>query len=126
MLHSCHDASSSGHQGVNKTLARLWQEAYWVGMAEDVEVYCRKCIKCQQAKLPTPIHAPMNSIPIGKTWQMKVLDILEVPVSKNNNRYLMVVQDYFTKWAAAIPLPNQTAVRITEELVKLCDTYGLP
>ena len=67
VLHSCHDAPSSGHQGVNKTLARLRQEAYWVGMAEDVEVYCRKCIKCKQAKLPTPIHAPMNSIPIGRT-----------------------------------------------------------
>ena len=38
----------------------------------------------------------------------------------------MVVQDYFTKWAEAIPLQNQTAVLITEELVKLCATYGLP
>ena len=56
---------------------------------------------------------------------MIAVDILEVPVSKNNNRYLMV-QDYFTKWAEAIPLQNQTAVRITEELVKLCATYGLP
>ena len=84
MLHSCHDAPSSGHQDVNKTLARL---RHWVGMAKDVEVYCRKCIKCQQAKLSTPIHAPMNRIPIGRTWQMIAVDILEVPVSKNNNRY---------------------------------------
>ena len=126
VLHSCHDAPSSGHQGVNKALARLQQKAYWVGMVEDVEVYCCKCIKCQQAKLPTPIHAPMNSIPIGRTWQMIAVNILEVPVSKNNNRYLMVVQDYFTKSAEAIPLQNQTAVCITEELVKLCTTYGLP
>ena len=37
VLHSCHDAPSSGHQGVNKTLARLQQEAYWVGRAEDVK-----------------------------------------------------------------------------------------
>ena len=126
VLHSCHNAPSSGHQGVNKTLARLRQEAFWVGMAEDVEVYCHKCIKCQQAKHPTPTHVPMNSIPIGRTWQMIAVDILEVPVSKNNNHYLMVVQDYFTKWAEAIPLQNQTAVCITEELVKLCATYGLP
>ena len=55
---------------------------------------------------------------------MIAVDILEVPVSKNN-RYLMVVQDYFTKWAEAIPLQNQTTVCITEELVKLCVTYGL-
>ena len=126
MLLSCHDAPSSGHQGVIRHLARLRQETYWVGMAEDVEVYCRKCIIYQQAKLPTPIHAPMNSIRIGRTWQMIAVDILEVPVSTNNNRYLRVVQDYFTKWAEAIPFQNQTAVRITEELVKLCATYRLP
>ena len=57
---------------------------------------------------------------------MIAVDILDVPVSKNNNRYLMVVQDYFTKLAEAIPNQNQTAVFITEELVKLCATYGLP
>ena len=54
----------------------------------------RKCIKCQQAKLPTPIHALMNSIPIGRTWQMIAVHILEAPVSINNSHYLMVVQDY--------------------------------
>ena len=67
-LHSCHDVPSSGHQGVDKTLARLRQEAYWVGMAEDIDSYCRQCVKCQQAKLSAPIRAPMNSIPIGRTW----------------------------------------------------------
>ena len=48
---------------------------------------------------------------------MIMVDILEVPVSRNNNRCLMFVQDYFTKWVEAIPLQNQTAVRITKELV---------
>ena len=34
---------------------------------------------------------------------MIAVDILEVPLSANNNRYLLVVQDYYTKWADAIP-----------------------
>ncbi len=38
-----------------------------------------------------------------------------MPLSTNNNRYLLVIQDYFTKWADAIPLPDQTASRITVE-----------
>ena len=54
------------------------------------------------------------------------MDILEVPLSRNNNRYLLVVQDYFTKWATAIPLPDQTAIRITAELVKLFSIFGVP
>ena len=51
---------------------------------------------------------------------------VEVPLSPNNNRYLLVVQDYFTKWGEAIPLPDQTAVPITGELIKLFSIYGYP
>ena len=54
------------------------------------------------------------------------MDILQVPLSTNNNRYLLVIQDYFTKWADAIPLPDQTASRITVELIKFFCTYGPP
>ena len=47
-------------------------------------------------------------------------------MSYNNNRYLLVVQDYITKWADAFPIPDQTAARITWELVKLFSTIGIP
>ena len=70
--------------------------------------------------------APLTNTPIGRPWHMVAADILEVPVSSNNNCYLLVVQDYFTKWVEAIPLPDQTAARITGELVKLFTTYGCP
>ena len=85
MLQRNHDAPSSGHQGMEKTLERLRLEAYWVNMARDVERYCRECGVCQQAKLPAPTRAPLTSIPIGRPWQMIAVDILEVPLSHNNN-----------------------------------------
>ena len=53
-------------------------------------------------------------------------DILEVPMSRNNHRYLLVVMDYFTKWADAIPLYNQKATSITAAIVKLCSNFGIP
>ncbi|KAL5463810.1 hypothetical protein EMCRGX_G032745 [Ephydatia muelleri] len=65
-------------------------------------------------------------MPIGRSWEMIAVDILEVLMSTNGNRYLMVMQDYFTKWAEAIPLKNQTAALINEALVKLCCIFGLP
>ena len=65
-------------------------------------------------------------MPVGRPWQMLAVDVLEVPVSYKNNRYLLVVQDYFTKWAEAISLRDQTAAHITEELVKLFSTLGIP
>ena len=121
-----HDTPSAGHQGVEKTLDRLRLNAYWVGMGRDVNSYCRECSKCQQSKLSMPQRAPLTSMPIGRPWQMIAVDILQVPHSRNNNRYLLVVQDYFTKWVEAIPLPDQTAIRITRELTKLFSVYGQP
>ena len=56
----------------------------------------------------------------GKWWQ------LIVPTSKYNNHYLLVVQDYMTKWADAIPIPNQTASHLTEELIKVFSRNGIP
>ena len=46
---------------------------------------------------------------------MLAADILEVPVSRHNNRYLLVVMDYFTKWAEAVPLRDQTATSISDQ-----------
>ena len=50
---------------------------------------------------------------------MVAIDILSVPVSASGNKCLLVVQDYFTKWADAILLPNQKAITITKALVNL-------
>ena len=125
-LHRCHDSPTAGHQGIDKSMERLRQVAYWVNMARDVEKHCRECLRCQQSKLPKPNKAPLVSMPIGKPWQMVAVDVLEVPVSTKGNRYLLVIQDYFTKWADAIPLKNQTAATITEKLVQVFSVMGLP
>ena len=93
-----------------------------MNMVQDVERHCRECVTCQKSKLPMPVRSPTTNIPIGRPWQMIAIDILEVPVSTKNSRYLLVIQDYCTKWADARLLPDQTAIRITAEL--FC-TYGI-
>ena len=125
-LYRCHDAPSAGHQGFRKTLENLRNKAYWVHMVSDAESYCRQCLRCQQSKLPLPKRAPLKSTPIGKPWQMVGVDILSVPMSCSGNKCLLVIQDYFTKWADAIPLPNQKAVTITNALINLFAIMGLP
>ncbi|KAL5515844.1 hypothetical protein EMCRGX_G001078 [Ephydatia muelleri] len=59
-------------------------------------------------------------------WQMLAVDLLNVPVSSSGNRYLLVLQDYFTKWAEAIPMPNQTAECIAGILIDFFSRFGIP
>ena len=57
---------------------------------------------------------------------MLAADILEVPVSRKNHHYLLVVMDYFTKWVEAVPLQNQTAATVTQAIIKICSTFAIP
>ena len=54
-------------------------------------------------------------------WKMVAVDILTVPISTNGNKYQLVIQDYFTKWATAIPLPT-----ITSALINPFFQMGMP
>ena len=95
-------------------------------MAADVNHYCQQCCTCQLSKLSKPPKALISSIPVGLPWQMVAIDVLKVPLSSQNHQYLLVIQDYFTKWAEAISIADQTAEMITAELVKLSSVFGLP
>ena len=90
-----------------------------------MEKHCQECMICHKNKPTAPMRAPLVKVPIGRPWYMAAMDILEVPVSPNNNRYLLVIQDYITKWAEARPLLDQTAARITHELMVFAN-YGFP
>jgi len=82
-----HDVPSAGHLRCDKTLARVHQLGYWVGMLQDIDKYCRECITVlspqHQSKPPPPNFYAH--------WQMVAVDILEVPISRHNNRYLLVI-----------------------------------
>ena len=44
----------------------------------------------------------------------------------SNLKTSVVVQDYFTKWVEAIQMPDQTALHISRELVKIFLVLGIP
>lgn len=83
--HKCRDSPQAGQQGSQKT---GWDK---VNMAKDEERHCKECTVCQQTNkvCHAPTRAQMMNVPIGRPWQMIVIDILEVPVSSNNNWYLL-------------------------------------
>ena len=107
---------NSGHQGIDHTMARLSEMAYWVGMDKDIAHYCTHCFTCQVNKAPEQTPAPLQPVIATKPWELVAVDILKVPMSAEGNQFILVIQDYFSKWPFARALPDQKAERIVQIL----------
>ena len=50
---------------------------------------------------------------------------MQLPLTENENRYVVVFQDYLTKWVEAFAVPNQIAETIAKLLVEeICCRHG--
>uniref|UniRef100_A0A1X7U6W1 Integrase catalytic domain-containing protein n=1 Tax=Amphimedon queenslandica TaxID=400682 RepID=A0A1X7U6W1_AMPQE len=70
---------------------------------------------------------PIQPIPVQRPLQIFGVDIMELPVTQRGNRYVIVFQDFLTKWPMVFPAPAQKANRIArlvaEEILPL---FGVP
>ncbi|CAC5413343.1 unnamed protein product [Mytilus coruscus] len=129
VLNQVHNTVTGGHLGVRKTLSKIKQRYFWYKMRQDVKFWCTKCDICASKKAPCKKpKAPMKQYLVGAPWERMAIDILgPLPCSVNNNRYLMVVQDYFSKWTEAIPIPDTEAVTVANKFVeRIVTIFGVP
>ncbi|KAF4649166.1 hypothetical protein FOZ61_001663, partial [Perkinsus olseni] len=114
-----------GHFAVRKTLDKLKLHAYWPGMGTDLLNHEKTCPRCTQVKATVP-RAPLGVMPIGKPWDLIAIDHLKVPPNDDNIRSLLVVQDYFTRWATAIPVKSEDTTEVVRALLDLFSVFGPP
>ncbi|GBL92230.1 Transposon Ty3-I Gag-Pol polyprotein [Araneus ventricosus] len=129
VLRETHDSASGGHFGVMKTLSKTRERFYWDRLRADVEKWCRECHACGARKGPKiRTKGRLQRYNVGAPFERMALDILgPFPVTTKGNRYVVVLMDYFTKWPQAIPIPDQEASTVAEELVRSwISCYGVP
>ena len=98
-------------------------------MRNDATEYVRKCEQCQ--KHAHLIHQPAGHLnPISSSWPFAQwgLDILgPFPRAIGNRRFILVVVDYFTKWAEAEALANIRDVDVKNFVWKnIITRFGVP
>ncbi len=128
LLQAYHENPLSGHLGVRKVLDKLRLKYYWPGMETQVKDYIKGCDPCQRHKDPVPRAKPaLQPIAPVAPFHTIGMDIMELPMSYDGNRYLLVLMDYLTKWVEAFPMPDQKADRIAAIIVTqfIC-RYGAP
>ena len=64
-------------------------------------------------------RAPLKQYNVGAPMERVALDVMgPFPKSKDGNKYILVMGDYFTRWIEAVAIPNQEAVTVAETLIE--------
>uniref|UniRef100_A0A8P4KRG8 Integrase catalytic domain-containing protein n=1 Tax=Dicentrarchus labrax TaxID=13489 RepID=A0A8P4KRG8_DICLA len=90
-------------------------------MRTDIDNFCTMCHTCEVYRKPVPQHrAPLQSIEAERPFQFVCTDITELPLTSSGHRYVLVVQDHFTKYVNAFPMLDQKATTVAQ---LLCERY---
>jgi hypothetical protein len=120
ILYECHESIFGGHLGFFKTLMKIKERFFWPRMWKDIEKWVRTCKVCSATKSPRT-QKPGKMIPIGvnELFEQIGIDLLG-PLHKTNknNKFIVDISDYFTKWVEAFPLPDGSAKEIATVLVE--------
>ena len=99
-----------------KSQSRRW---WWETMYRDAISYCKNCAECAIVSGAGRVQRPpLHPIPVQRAFQILGVDIMELPVTEQGNRYLIVFQDFLTKWPFVFPAPDQRAIRIARLLAE--------
>ena len=130
LIEKAHSSAVGGPKGVTKTCNRIRQRYYWENMKLHIQKYMQLCLQCQLKKLirvKTKNPMVITDTP-GTAFEKISMDIVgRLPITSSQNQYILTIQDNFTKYSLAIPLPNHQVGTIADAFVKkfIC-IYGSP
>lgn len=102
------------HMGYSKVYAMVVTRFYWYNMSQDLLRWTRACRSCQQAKRgPGGSRSELKQEIVGAPMERMAMDLQgPFPESHRGNRYILVVQDYFSKWVEIFPIPDKNGKTI--------------
>lgn len=120
ILQHYHDSLLGGHMGFNKTYERIQRNYYWINLYKDTKNYIKSCPDCQLAKADKEkqlgLLQPIIPDRIMQQWCMDVHGPL--PLTENNNQYIVMFVERFTGWPEAVAVPHQQSSLIAELITK--------
>ena len=125
-----HSSTIGGHSGVNRTYNRLKEKYFWENLKLDIQNRIKDCEDCQRNKLKrkkTKQPMVITDTP-GKTFDKIAMDIVgPFNITKNNNKYILSIQDQLSKFIILACLKDQSAESVSDAFIKkfIC-IFGTP
>jgi len=111
VLQQLQGGPASAHFSAERVWERARQICYWPSMFKDIKTWREQCKACQTCRsLVPPDRAPMGGSQATHPFERVAADILELPVMSKGNRYVLVVEDYFTNLLTYILYPIRQQV----------------
>ena len=118
---------NQAHSGKRRTLAKIKELYWWPDMMSHVSEYIETCDSCQRDTKPTHKN-PLNPIAVSGPFDIIGIDhVGPLEKSKKGYQYIIVAQDYLTKW----PIAEAVKTTNTEEALefvrdRIVSVYGSP
>ena len=128
ILGETHRGLMSGHFSGRRTFSTLAKHWWWESMYVDTLKYVDGCPECIiSSGRGRHVKPPLHPIPVNRPFQVVGADLMELPKTRRDNKYVLVIQDYLTKWPLAYPLSDQKTETIARILVDdVIPFFGVP
>ena len=116
--HSMNDTSA--HIGRKRMYEQCRATFFWPTMANDIKDFCRKCMICKyQTKNSDPAHILQRAERATRPNEVVNMDIVgPFTASSEGYRYILTIQDDFSKFIVAIPLKTKSAGAVVTSFLK--------
>ena len=116
-----------GHLGIKAVMSKIRKRYWWPKWQKDVEHFVKTCEACQRDKKP---KLATDIYPIKATRPFEIIGIDHVgplKANKDGYQYLIVAQDYFTKWPIVAPTKStNTDEALTFVWSNIVSQFGTP
>ncbi len=115
---ACHHHAMAAHQGVVRTAALIKRRFYWPRMQKDVEAWCKRCTTCGCCKAAVRGHGKLQQPRHGAFNKRVSVDLIgSLHRTDHGNKYIVVMQDHFTKLIEGAAVATKEAMLVADVIV---------
>ncbi|UYV74293.1 hypothetical protein LAZ67_11002900, partial [Cordylochernes scorpioides] len=116
-----HNHMSNDHLSVARTMYRIKSKYFWPSMLNDVLEFVKTCHLCQSRKgsnkLPSGLLQPIP--PANFPFERIGIDFVgPLPSTKNREKWIIVLTDYYTRYAETKAVSEATVKEVSKFLVE--------
>jgi len=120
-----------GHAGVLTTLQRILRtDKAWASrsqMIADIDAFLAGCVTCQKFRKRHNRSTDQRFHIAGSPFSELSVDILHLPKRDcNNNLYVVVIVDSFTRWLTCVPVADKSALSAARAILQTVGNFGNP